>query len=382
MLEKIHSFILQIFRYFPIFLIKKPIGHKFPLHAFMPLVGYWHVVRERAVNRLLWPLLSLFGVGIFLSLFHGHYLGVARCLQTMGIILLADFLVLNFKQSDFIVMARSILILSLVYLAVEYAFLGIPYRKMILPGVKWIRFSGLVGESNFSAICIALLTVHSLFFDKKKYYVLIGLISLVLFASRIAIILFLLGAFGIFIHRFLKKLGKLSVYSLGAIPFFFPLFIFMIESFATDKVKLLVEKIVNGRYVINACYLKMFFENPLGVGYFRGRSMYKHYGLKGSSLIENGLFRYPGNFAWTEYEHHNLFMQTLSELGFWGYGLLIFFVWQIFRRYQEELFLSFYLFAITLVGFSSLNGYNEYILYFMIAFLLKQIQSHGQVDAA
>ena len=155
---------------------------------------------------------------------------------------------------------------------------------------------------------------------------------------------------------------------------FFPVFVFIIETFASDRIKLLHEKIVNGRYVISICYLKMFSENILGVGYFRGRSMYKDYAYKGTSLTKNGMFEYTESFPSMEYEHHNLFMQVLSELGIIGYGLFGYFVLKTLSRYTKENFLAFYLFAITLVGFSSLNGFNEFILYFIFAFLIYKIE--------
>lgn len=382
MLAKIQFFLLQVFRYFPIFLIKKPFGYKVPFHAMMPVVGYFHLAVEKRVHRQLWPLLGIFLYGIVLSIFYGHYVGIARCLQAIGLILMSDYMLSKFKLEDFIKVSRAMLILSLVYLLFEYMILGIPHYKVILPGIKIFRFNGLVGESNFSAICIALAMLLTLLYDKKKYFVFLGLISLILFASRIAFILFILGALGLLINRFAKKLGKWLVILFASIPFLFPLFIWTIESFFSDRIKLLVEKIVNGRYVINACFLKMFFDNPLGVGYFRGRSMYKHYGKKGSTLIENGLFRYAGDFAWTEYEHHNLFMQTLSELGIIGYSLLAYFIYQLIKRYDERHFLAFYIFSLTFVGFSSLNGYNEFILYFMIAFLLSNIKASEQSNVA
>jgi hypothetical protein len=352
----------------PFYLAKAPFRKNYYFHLFMPLVGGIYYLIERKINKFYLPFYFLVIYGAFLSLIYKDLSSGIRCLQLFLLLGFSNYLLAFFKQEDFERLARIVIVTSAFYIIFEAYFVGfIAFKDMglnlniILP-----RYLGIIGESNFTSVMLVGLSFFALV-KKQKAYALLGIVSLFPLCSRVAIVMVLMGFFFILLQKYMRNHFNKFLTIIFLCLFLSPLIFSGLELILTDDLKLLLNKILSGRYVINLSYIEMLKDYPLGVGYFRSPTLFKYYSEVGSTLLTDGLIHY----GFFKYQPHNLLLQVLSEFGFIGYALFFWFNWRLLNLItlaKSNLGIPF---IIILIGFTTLNGLSEFILYFTYAWIIK-----------
>jgi len=364
-LEKLQTF-------FPIVLalsvLKTPFETKLYLNIIPPLVGLLFLLTFRKIEKTFYSLVLMLSLGIFVSSYHGDWKGVMRIGQVLCMIGFTCQ-VSNFSKKDYILFLKSLLIIFTLVYGLEAA-LGLEsYNRKIL-GFNTNRYSGPVGEVNYSAIILAGMTLLWLYFSKWKAF-LFSFILLGFSNSRTALLMMVEGSFGISFssHRSIKKVVGYFNKILLALLFLTPLIIYLVNVFAPHSTKASLEVLSSGRFYLYVPYINMGLDNLLGIGYFRGWDNY-HIFLEPMKELVDSIRGSQLN------EQHNIFIQVFSEFGLIGYGFFIAFLYGIFKRIQEtnelerERRLS--LFVALLLGYSLLNGLNDMIFYFIIGLVINK----------
>jgi hypothetical protein len=168
------------------------------------------------------------------------------------------------------------------------------------------------------------------------------------------------------VRKFLNKTKWISILGILMV-ILLPIILLLFENYSNDSVKLYLALKTNGRYPIWITHLAIFKNNIFGVGYFNAHDLFQGYAAQGSSIILDGKFKLVDAPLF----QHNMLIHTISEFGFWGYGLLIWFLVNFTKKVYHDPEILF-LFMIFLLGCCSLNVFHEFSFYFFLAFMYKQ----------
>lgn len=323
----------------------------------MPLIGAFHFVFNRKINKLVIPLIAIFIYSLIQSLVMKDLNAMARSVQGILMVFFSQFLAEYFKENEIINLIRSSLIFSVLYYLLEYLLIPNLPLKEVVSGLTLVRFSGIVGESNFSALLLFGMGAFSLYFKRLGLFALSFLLVLPLM-SRMGILLFVLILVLYFINSFIKiHVKKISYLSLSII-LLSPMIMGLLDSFLSEESCLLMSKITNGRFAIASGYWKMFLDHPFGVGYYNGPEL----------ILKYLPVKY--NLGQFDFHHHSLYVQTLSEFGIIGHLLLGYFFYQLISTACKRDTFFALMWIVLLFGMSSLNSYSEFVFYLFIAWTL------------
>jgi len=352
--------------FLPFYLAKQWHDNKIFLQLFMPLVGVYEFFKRPLIKSYLLPLFLIFFFGIFQSLYLHDFEGIIRCVQAIFLIYFGQFLYGIANKENHFIMIKSIFFASILYLFLEILFTDIYLKKEFIPGFHLYRFYGIVGESNFSGLLFSLMIMMCLYY-RKYLWSLLYFLLIVTTMSRTYFSLAVIGVLGFFVVRNLKIKSKcLSLLGI-ALVILLPILLLLTEKYGSDSLKVFLAIKTNGRYPIWITHLVIFKNNPFGVGYFNAHELFQSYASQGSTIILNGKFKLVDAPLF----QHNMLIHTISEFGFWGYGLLIWFLVNFTRKVYHNPEILF-LFMIMLLGCCSLNIFHEFSFYFFLAFLYKE----------
>lgn len=349
--------------YFPCFVCKYPLFAGLKLILIMPIVGLLNFITMRQIHKLFWPLLGLIFVGLFHSLYFPDSVVFIRLCQLFGMVCFAQYLTEKFTSDDFERLEQSLLILSALFLVGEIFISGFIPDKEILPGVRVYRLLGIVGESNYSGLICALITI-SLWLRRRSWWVLLGVATVLITSSRISFLILLCGgAWSLFSFLNANHQRK-TLKTLAVIILLYPLLLWGVEKVLPLEAQKIVNHLYSGRFTIHSSYMAMFFDNPFGVGYFRGPELFADYSQVGSKLMLSG-YLYPIDHI-PVYQQHGLFIQVLSEFGIIGYALFVVFVWQLLSNALANGTKVAYLLIVALGGFLTLNTLSDFALFYSV----------------
>jgi hypothetical protein len=340
--------------YLPLFLIKHWNDQKTFLHLSMPAIGLIHAVHKRSLASGLIPLMILFILCGLQGLILQETTTVVRSCQGILMVFFADWISLYLEERRILRLTKSVLILSLLYYALEKILISSLPGKMFLPGVYLTRFSGIVGESNFSAL--ALFGFAAMAFQLRKYWLyFFYFLAIIPLMSRMGLILVLLIPLAKFVTKLPEKYLRITIFAIISFVLLVPWITGGLDAFLPDSYKLQLSHLTNGRFGISVGYWNIFKNNFMGVGFYNGPN----------SILQNipsfyHLNHYP-------YQQHSLYMQSLSEMGIWGWGLFSFFILKTTNRILNKNIDFAWSWTLLLIGLMALNGYSEFILYFFIS---------------
>lgn len=352
------SFITNALSLIPLFLVKLWNNQKLYLQLIMPLVGFIDFALEKSFNKLLLPLLVVFCMAVFQGIYLKDLGVIIRGVQGILMVLFANYLSKKFEEKHIINIVKSSVLLSIGYYICEYIFLKPLPMKEVINGIFLMRFSGLIGESNFSALLIFALASFSFYFKRYFLFILCFLILLPLM-SRMGIILVVLIPISMLL-LFLKENKFKFIINLTLILICLsPIIIGLLDTFLSDLNCLMLSKLTNGRFAIAAGYWKMFIQNPLGVGFYKGP--------------ESILSFIPAKYSLEQfnYHQHSMYVQTLSELGLQGLIVLNYFLLKFTNFLIEQDRKLSILWLILLFGLMSLNSFSEFAFYLFIGWGIK-----------
>jgi hypothetical protein len=332
----------------------------------MPIVGFFEFTRRPLLKSYLVPLFLIFLGGLFQSLYLKDVEGIVRCGQAMLLVYFGQYLFGLSNKKNHLIFFKSIFFISLLYLILEIIFTRDYFLKQVIPGLFLYRFVGIVGESNFSGLLFSILILMS-FYYRKYIWSVLYLLLLATTMSRTYIGLALFGVIGlIFVRIFSNKTRWISLLGILFI-ILLPLTLILIEQYSDDSFKLYLALKTNGRYPIWITHLSIFRNNIFGVGYFNAHDLFQSYANQGSSIVLHEKFKLVDAPLF----QHNMMIHTISEFGFWGYGLLILFLVSFTKKIYHDAEMLFF-FMVFLIGCCSLNVFHEFSFYFFLAFMYRQ----------
>lgn len=347
----------------PVFVSKLPVLMGFKLIFIMPAVGLLHLASSLRLSPMLWPLVSLIFIGVANTLFQQDLPGLVRLGQVFSMLCFAQYLMDHFSSADFERLERSLLVAAALYLVGEAAFVGFIPDKEILPGVRVPRLLGIVGESNYSGMLCAVVTV-SIWLRKKSWWCLLGTVTVLLTSSRISMLVLLMGACWPGLGKLPGRWQVRLLWSALLLWLCYPLVLWALEKCLPLETQRVVHHLYSGRFGIHLSYLAMFRDHPFGVGYFRGPQLFTDYAALGSQLMQSG-YQYPIDHP-PVYQQHGLLIHVLSEFGILGYAMMAyFFVKAMSQSLLKNPTVAFGLMC-ALTGFLTLNVLSDFTLIFSL----------------
>jgi hypothetical protein len=332
----------------------------------MPVVGFVEFTKRPLLKSYLVPLFLIFFGGVFQSLYLRDLEGILRCGQAIFLIYFGQYLYHLSNKKNHLILIKSIFVASVVYLGLEILFTQDYFLKQIIPGLYLYRFVGVVGESNFSGLLFSLMILMSFFYRQYLW----SFLYFILLATTMSRSYFGLAVFGVvgylFVRKFSSKTKWISLIGILT-AIMLPIILLLVEKYADDSIKLYLAIKTNGRYPIWITHLAIFKNNIFGVGYFNAHELFQNYAQLGSSIVLNGKFKLVDAALF----QHNMFIHTISEFGFWGYGLLTWFLVSFVKKIYHDSEMLFF-FMVFLIGCCSLNVFHEFSFYFFLAFMYKQ----------
>jgi len=239
-------------------------------------------------------------------------------------------------------------------------------------GVKHIRPSGFVSDSNLTAFTIIVFTMLLLVNikenHKKYFYVLIFLIagySFGMLASRSALIFSIVGFIYIIIKEVPnRKFGIVLILCFWIIQLTTPQTLVRIQQFfKPDKT---LEETQIGRPVIWSAAIKAFKTSPvIGIGssvfFKKSVGILEQMKTEGDERLKNEYFN-----ELNPVNPHNIFLTALSEYGIIG---LIFFMIFLFYLFKFHILKKYFLSILFLSGtlfVSTLSNYAPYYKYYLL----------------
>ena len=359
----------------PVYICKRVLKQKTYLNLLMPLLGGFYFVKHRKIFPIYYPFVLIFLIAMISSLALGQWMSVVRCIQTILMVGFSHFLLHYLEKKDYFLILRNILIIFSLMFIYELIFTGpAVVSKPIIFGFTLPRYVGAVGESNFSGMVLS--GIGLLYLVEKKYWLLLWTsIMLLLTASRGAWGAVLLGLLLLGEPLFSDKGWRITCKSILWLLFLLPFLLFAVELLFPDQWKMTLNTLSSHRYAIQLTYIKMAISYPFGTGFYNSFEKFTQYFPESSSIVQNGLFNLKGNP-----HQHNLYLQTLSELGIWGYCLLFLFLKNILNTALTVNRRLAFAFLCLLIGFTTLNAFSEFIFYFYFAYILRLTIEAGHRD--
>ena len=346
--------------FFALSSLKFPLGIHLYLNIIPVLIGlYFFSTNTKKHLKLFWPFLAMLMINLVVLLTNYEPKSTLRIIQLFAMINFSFFIAQKWSEKNSKDFALVTTILASILIVLEIIYIGPDGIKDFL-GFKLPRYMGLLGESNYSAIILALNSMLLIRF-KRYYLLIINLITLFLLASRTGFLVVLIFAFlNLLVSKYprFNRIIKYFILSLSLTP----VLLWMIWKFAPMSSIELIEKLSNGRFFLWIPYIDMGISNVFGIGYFKGWANYSEY-LTPYKQLADSIRGYQLN------EQHNIFIQVFSEFGPICYSL---FIYQIYKLATIRENNNIYLFSI-LIGYSFLNGLSDYVLYLIIGFSLNDV---------
>lgn len=350
----------------PIYLISRILGKNLYLYTLIYFQGLYYYFKRPKISKVMLPFFILFICSALFSLINKDFLGFRRSIQVILMLGFSHFLVFNFNSNEREQLLKNCIIIFSLFFVVEFIIGYRPLtRSLSLFGFELKQFQGAMGNPNHTGIAIA--SLANLFLINKNYKFWAWSSVLILMTlSRSAAITFFLGFLIPFIDRIPKKLfvifSKSFVIGLISIP----LLLFFLEHSLSNSAKLIIDNLSSYRYTLQLSFLEMFKDNIWGVGHDYSHNLFNAYKMKGSTLLTEGIVTLP----WSDNGSHSTWVKILVELGVWGYLIFSYFIWKLTNLGLKNDFKITYAFLVLMIGFSSLNGLNEFSFYLYLSFFI------------
>lgn len=295
-------------------------------------------------------------------------MSVKRAILHILLIFFAQFLVETLTSKNERQLIFGALVIFVLTYVSEFFLQGNLVMKPLWAGseVRLPKFEGPAGFSNISAFMLSTFTLVAFV---KGYKKLLGIsVFLLLFLiSKTAFLVLLFGFSFLAFRKASRKTIKATCWIVLALIIGSPLWLYLVESYASQDFKLLLNRGTNSRYLIQVVFLKVFWENPWGVGFYKGHLLFKDYMDIASSV-------YPSSdvkMTVFDLDPHSSWIQVLAELGWWGFLIFSWFNINILRiALKRNNFGLSWVFLATLLAMCSLNGLNEIAYYYIIALIV------------
>ena len=359
------------------------LDNKVYFHILMPLIGLFQLTKKTFyISKYTLPLAALGGYSLLHSLVLKEYYSMMRSIQLIGIFGFFGYCLKSLTKEDFLSISKKIILLSILYIPIEFFFssnIRYFWRNIGVISIHFVRLHGFLGNSSFTGALLSglmLIFLHS----KQRVYFLTCILLIYLTASRGAMLVVFLTP----IFYYLAKLRPLK-----SILLVFSSILIIASPFSTVVLRGLLNNesieyldfLSTSRLFINQIYLDKFKRNKLGFGYrsqarlkisdeeiMHFKSKLSDRGIIDFSLKDNktvDYLQYIRTWKRNGYEEHNIFLETLIVLGIPGYALLsIFFAIVVFNTLSYFVILSF-------MPFLFINGLHEFIFYFSLAYFIK-----------
>lgn len=335
--------------------LKEPLHFKLYGQAVLPFCGFIYAFLN---SRSLWQVKHLPLLLPLYALLHSCLVlnagSIARSFQFLGAFLSCYFFKSYFSLSDFKKSQRIVLYICSLFTILEALFFEPFGMQNPILGIELPRYFGVVGEPNYSAaFYLGLLIISYKFKDKVSLFGYLLLIFST--ASRTTLFCVLLLVLAELSANLLRKFHAIIIKAIVILILCYPLMLLLLyPGISPEDVKKL-DQLTSNRVSIHYTHTKIFSENPLGVGYFQGHK-----------YLETN----KDNYTVPQIsQSHSIFVQTYSELGALGsifLSTLILGLSQVLGRRGRFHLNAFF---VMLIQFSSLNGFNEFILFYLISFL-------------
>lgn len=347
----------------PIFVNKLPLFHGLKLIFVMPLIGLLQLVGTRRIAPQFWWFVAMLAWGMVLAGWTGHTDSFIRLIQVFLMIGFGEYLLEHFQLEDFLRFEKALLVCALIYLIGEYMWQGFIPGKEFIPGWHIQRLEGIVGESNYSGLLCAVVTI-SLWLHRPSYWSIVGFVAVAMTGSRVGVVVFVIGHLWPVIKRIPTRAAQCIYRGMLVLIILYPLLLTGLERALELPQQQQVNRVYNGRFIIHMSYLEMFKSNWWGVGFFRGTEQFKNYATVGSKLIESG-FVYPIDHE-PNFQQHGIMIQILTEFGAPGYILWAIFLWKLFRKALASSMAASHGLICYLLGALTLNVLSDFTLVYAI----------------
>ncbi len=284
-----------------------------------------------------------------------------RLLQLLLMIYFLQFVAREYSPKTFEYGGYLILTLHLIQVLAES--IGPPsgFLRRIW-GINIPRFSGVIGEPNFSA-ALLLGFAGILYFQKNKRLAVLMSLGILPTLSRAGFICMVFLFFSWTLAKYSKKLGSIFSYTVLVLGILAPIFAYIANKNAdSNQLKALIEK--SQRIYLVPGHIDIGLDHPvLGVGY---RNSINYINTKTEYV--KSLSRKPP----LKSEQHSLYVQVFSEFGFVGLILFLSFVFYIhyLALLRDPLLSSTW--SILLFCFVFMNGLSELVIYLVAGYILNQ----------
>lgn len=374
-MQRLKIFVIKSINLLPFALLKAPFNFKLYFNIMYPIWGLSYYFVAKRIARPLLLLLAMALCSLSVTLYYQDYYNLFRIGQLIGLFSFPFFLAEVLNEELCILWAKRLLFCCIIFAVVEFSFSGLSMSK-IMYGHQLYGLRGILGEPNFTGTLILGLTLI-LSTQKFKWPFIVSPILLLLLLNRSSILVYILFLLLTVISWLMKGPTRdvffKSISSLLMVLNFLTPFIWIIVNTLISPIsKRLLEVLSNGRYHLFVSYSYMGMDFPFGVGFYRGP---KH--------VEEYYHRYLSDLSHASsdinLQQHNLFIQVWSEFGPIGYLLFWLFLGHLFWRiYGHKPHIAF-VFSLFLLSFQFLNGFGEFILYFMFAFVMLSAKKKRQI---
>ena len=342
--------ILKTFNGFPLY-----------LQLIAPLVGIFHLVKDRRILLVSLPLFFLVGLNFISLCLNGFpQEQILRLCQFFLILMFFNYISFNIDLEVIKNILTTIAILTLVFFTAELT-LSDQIGHILIKGLKIPHYSFLVGEANFSGVLFLGLFLVSFLVKERKFAALFFVFSLLTFSRAVflSVVVFIVLAV---LNKISKSLLKDMCTVLLVLLLSYPFLSVLSNKFLPPELSMKVAE-MSPRYYLHGVYSFEGMKSVLGEGYFQS----KH-------KIDDWALEYESKFLWmAQWKHresaeqHSLQVQVISDFGLVGYLLFSIFIVLAFKVVWNNGPYYAISFLTLLINFSFLNALNEWIFYFFLA---------------
>lgn len=353
--------------------IREPLGVPVFLKFFIFVVGFAHLMNLR-LHRLALFAAPLAATATFVSVLNDTPpISVVRLQFVTACVLFCSFLALQDRERLVrglkLYLLPAILALTLLEIAVGtdksremQSFLSIIGVNLPLD-IRLPRLRGVVGDPNFSAMVMAMLTLTFLAHRERAAAALASAVMLMMI-SRGAILALVVAGIVYLLPARALKVGFAAL--LLAIFLLMPVTIVAIDAIATPEEKIQLILGTSRRYLHWLNYANFGWNNPLGVGYFQGIDYYS----EAVGHFQIGDYRARGDGIYQE--AHNFVLDVWAELGPPTVVMLgAFLVWVLAQAARKGRF-ELAMFSLLMTGYLLLSGISDWTFWFGVGLILSR----------
>lgn len=262
------------------------------------------------IDKKVYPLFGLVFINLIFLFINPSLDMLLRSTQLISIIFCLNLLISKFSLKELNYFLYSMLIIASIYTLNDLISSNYieSYKSILTIPITRIYF-GIIGEPNYTAILLGLASIISLQLNKKPLSFLF-FVNCIPAASRTVLLMFFVFFISKLVLKFSPKLLKAVKIPFLVLLFTTPLLYPTILENVNKEQKLKINIFSSERFDLQTAYATIIRHKPLGLGYMQGK--------KELEVSPYGFYK--------KLDHHNIYLQFLSEFGFLGGILFLIFL--------------------------------------------------------